>query len=104
MIDTYFFHYLIWSFGRSRNALIFYLMYPAVRGDVIKTVAYFKEYRPSKNCSKSKIIKRRDIWKTYPVGFFDGACCRGKCGCGAYIVIEPGKHCHFWWEGGSWHK
>lgn len=27
----------------------------------------------------------------FVVGFFDGACSRRECGCGAFIVIDPGK-------------
>jgi len=34
------------------------------------------------------------------MGFFDGACYERKCACGAFIVMDPGKFFHFWWEGG----
>lgn len=42
----------------------------------------------------------KDIWKDLSAWFFDGACKQRHCGCGALIVIEPGRFYHFWWEGG----
>lgn len=35
------------------------------------------------------------------MGFFDGACKNGQCGCGVLIITEPDKYYHFWWEGGT---
>lgn len=67
---------------------------------VLKTVAYFGEIGPTRRKYRRRNIKHIDIWKEFLVGFFDGACDQRKCGCEAYIVIEPDTFYHLWWKGG----
>ncbi len=69
--------------------------------DVINTITYFNEIGPSKKRNNYKKHELIDIWKVFPVGFFDGVCSTRKCGYGAFIVIELDNFFHFWWEGGQ---
>jgi len=69
--------------------------------DVIKAVTYFNEIGPIKRREKNRQVRIKDVWRFSPMGFFDGACEKRKCGCGAFIIIKPGFYYHFWWEGGK---
>ena len=37
----------------------------------------------------------------FPIGYFDGAAQRSNCGCGAWILLSPGCHYKFFWNGGN---
>lgn len=52
--------------------------------------AYFSEIGSKKHVIKPSKIIKLDVWQKLQVGFFDGACANGQCGCGDLIVTEPG--------------
>lgn len=84
-----------------RNAAIFDHTIPGVKGTCIKAVAFFKE----RGLIKEKMPKRnfclKDIWSSFPGGFFDGALPFEHCGSGVVIVSRPGNYFSFGWFSGK---
>jgi len=83
--------YIFWGILICRNKNVFEQQEPNIRTTIIKIVAYYKEIGPIIRKDDKGNHKYIDIWSELQVGFFDGACIQSKCGCRAYIVLEPGK-------------
>lgn len=66
-----------------------------VRSTMIKIVAYYSEVGPRKKIHNKRKVSIRDIWRIFPINFFDDAFTQRKCKCGSYIVIEMGGYYHF---------
>jgi len=73
-----------------------------IRQTALAIATYFSEI--GKQEIKRRKFISQDIWRKFPVGFFDGACNNTKCGCDALIVGEPRNYFHLWWEGGRGKK
>lgn len=93
--------YTIWSIWKLRNSAIFQEKTICVRTVIIKFVFFFNEKRQMKEKVERRQVRFRDIWRRYPVGFFDGTSRHLKCGCGAFLVMKPDTFYHLWWEGGE---
>lgn len=67
----------------------------------MKIVGFFWEIGPWFPSPHRRSVNFKDFGSSHTVGFFDGACSEGLCGCGATILTQAGLQYHFHWSAGA---
>lgn len=80
--------FIIWDLWHCRNLIIFENKPFEIRYIVMGIVSHFSETCPMEQIKKSRKVILQNIWNDYLVGFFDGACKFGLCGCGVLITFD----------------
>lgn len=68
---------------------------------VTKIVGFFWEIGPWFPSPHRRSVNFKDFGSSHTMGFFDGACSEGLCGCGATILMQAGLQYHFHWSAGA---
>lgn len=90
---------VIWGIWQSRNAQIFDHLTPDLWRTCNKIIAIYLALFSSLPLAP-KNTPPRQLWSSYPVGFFDGASSLGLCGCGMVIFLGPESSYKFHWHCG----